>query len=57
MLNARKIGGGYCICSTSPHYMERGNGSLISVPSERPTLMRGGLRWNDTSEIGGVIYG
>ena len=54
MINARKFGGGY---SLPLSYRERGNGSLISVPSERPTLMRGGQRWFNTSEIGGVIYG
>lgn len=54
MINARKFGGGYCIYSTSPHYMERGNGSLISVPSRLP---KGGQRCNNASDKGGVIYG
>lgn len=51
MINARKIGGGY---SLPLSYRERGNGSLISVPSRLP---KGGQRWFNTSEIGGVIYG
>ena len=56
MINARKFGGGYCIYSTSPHYMERGNGSLITVPSLR--LPKGGQRWlGNNSDKGGVIYG
>ena len=40
-----------------PHplpYTERGNGSLISVPSRLP---KGGQRWDNASEIGGVVYG
>lgn len=54
MLNARKFGGGYCIYRPLS-CTERGNGSLISVPSKR--LPKGGQRWFNTSEMGGVIYG
>lgn len=50
MINARKFGGGYCPLS----YRERGNGSIISVPSRLP---KGGQRWFNTSDKGGVIYG
>lgn len=51
MINARKFGG----YSLPLSYRERGNGSLISVPSLR--LPKGGLRWNNTSDKGGVING
>ena len=53
MIKNREFGGGWIITHPSTN-TERGNGSLISVPSRLP---KGGQRWNDTSEIGGVIYG
>ena len=53
MINIREFGG--WIITTPLPYTERRNGSLISVPSLR--LPKGGLRWNNISEIGGVVYG
>lgn len=50
MINTRKIGGGYY----SPRHTERRQGALILFPLRLP---KGGQRWDNTSDKGGVIYG
>lgn len=50
MINTRKFGGGYC----SSRHTERRQGALILFPLRLP---KGGQRWDNTSEIGGVING
>lgn len=50
MINTRKIGGG-----TTPHSIQKGGKALSSCSPLR--LPKGGQRWDNTSEIGGVING
>lgn len=45
MMNARKFGGGYCICSTSPLY-EKG-GKALTVLVSFIDSPKGGQRWLD----------
>lgn len=54
MINTRKIGGGYCIYSTS-HSIQKGGKALSSCSPIR--LPKGGQRWDNTSVNGGVING
>lgn len=49
MINARKFGGGYCLSA-----YQKGGQALNCFPIRLP---KGGLRWTDTSDKGGVIYG
>lgn len=42
--------------SPTIQYKERGQALTCSLP-ELPILMRGGSRWNNISEIGGVVNG
>jgi len=53
MMNARKIGGGTALYR--PLSKEKGGKALKFLFPLR--LPKGGLRWNNTSEIGGVING
>jgi hypothetical protein len=51
MINTRFIGGGYSL----PYHSEKGGqGSVTCSPKRLP---KGGQRWDNTSEIGGVING
>lgn len=55
MMNTRKMWGGYCICSAQPQKIQKGGkGSVTLFPSRLP---KGGQRWANTSDKGGVIYG
>ena len=49
----RNFGGGYSVPS---HSYKKGGQALTCSPI-RPTLMRGGQRWNNTFTKGGVING
>ena len=49
MINARKIGGGTALTA-----YQKGGKALNLFPLRLP---EGGQRWDNTSEIGGVIYG
>ena len=54
MINTRKIGGVLHLqCSTTEN-MGRRQDALILFPLRLP---KGGQRWDNTSEIGGVING
>lgn len=50
MMNTKFFGGG-----TTPHNIQKGGKALSSCSPIR--LPKGGLRWANTSEIGGVING
>ena len=50
MMNAKKFGEGYCL---SPHTGRR-TGTLTCSPIRLP---KGGQRWNNISDKGGVING
>lgn len=54
MINTRKIGGGVLHLQYFLTKHERRQGALILFPLRLP---KGGLRWANTSEIGGVING
>lgn len=55
MMNARKIGGGTAFTVSQPQKIWKGGKALKFLFPLR--LPKGGLRWNNTSEIGGVING
>ena len=48
------LGGGYCIYSTSSQNTKGGKALSSCSPIRLP---KGGQRWDNTSEIGGVING
>lgn len=50
MMFTRKFGGGYC-----PTHIQKGGKALKFLFPLR--LPKGGQRWDNTSEIGGVING
>lgn len=53
MINARFLGGGVQL---SPIKSEKG-GKALRLVSFLEGLPKGGLRWNNISDKGGVIYG
>lgn len=53
MINARILGGGY---SSRPGIQRKG-GKALRLVSFSEGLPKGGLRWNNISDKGGVIYG
>ena len=52
MMNARKFGG----VQLSPRNTRKG-GKALRLVSFSERLPKGGLRWNNISDKGGVIYG
>ena len=53
MINARILGGGVQLRSTE---YQKG-GKALRLVSFQTDFQKGGLRWNNISDKGGVIYG